>query len=101
MKILNGLEESYEEHKKLNEDTTGYGQSIFEFANQWAELMEPELDRITDNDCRIEFLKQNAEELARKTSCYDGLSGYQYDCAIHVLLSYWKYGVELQVGLMY
>ena len=99
MKILKGLEESYREHKKLNEDESGYGQYIFEFANQWADLMEPELDRITKRNCRIEFIKQNAEEIAKKTSCYGGLSGYQYDCAIHVLVSYWKYGVELRFGL--
>lgn len=100
MKILNGLEEAYEKHRKVNEDEAGYGQSIFDFANQWADLMEQELDHITDKDCRIEFLKENAEELAKKTSCYSGLSGYQYDCAIHVLTSYWKYGGELRRGLM-
>jgi len=100
MEILDGLEESYMEHKKLNEDEAGYGQYIFEFANQWADLMESELDQITDKNSRIEFLKQNAEELAKKTPHYDGLSGYQYDCAIHVLVSYWKYGVELRCGLM-
>ena len=100
MKILNGLEQSYNEHKKVNEDKTGYGQSIFEFANQWADLMEMELDHITDKNSKIEFIKQNAEELAKKTPNYNGLSGYQYDCAIHVLLSYWKYGGELRCGLM-
>ena len=98
MKIRKGWEESYEEHKKLNKDKYGYGQYIFEFANQWANLMESELDKITKLNCKVRFIKQNAEKLAKKTPNYNGLSGFQYECAINILVSYWKYGFELWSG---
>lgn len=101
MITLIGKEDEYDDWKKSNEDDSGYGQYIFEHAEQWADLMEFELDRITNWKCKVGFLKQNAQNLSLQTPCCKGgLTGYQHDCAINILITFWKYGFELWLGML-
>ena len=57
MKILVGMEKIYDDWKNENQDA--YGKECFKFAEDWAELMEKEIDK--ENDIK-KVLKEKTEE---------------------------------------
>ena len=60
MKILVGMEKIYDDWKNDNQDA--YGKECFKFAEDWAELMEKEIDK--ENDIK-KVLKEKALEKLR------------------------------------
>ncbi len=79
--------EAYDNWKLTNKDDA-YGLRIFEFAECWANLMEPDLDSgislsaIADRHCQ--------------TADYDGITGYMYGAAVAILSLTWIYGESLR-----
>lgn len=79
--------EAYE-HWKLRNKDDAYGLRIFEFAEDWANLMEPDLDSGYS-------LLVIADKHAR-TADHDGITGYMYGAAVAVLSLTWIYGESLR-----
>lgn len=88
----------YNKQKHMND--TPYGRFIFQQATQWTDLMEPELKKYQTLYERIEYLRENAEDLSLQTQCCnEGLTGNQQDCATILIANSWTYGFELWLGL--
>ena len=65
MKILVGMEKIYDDWKNDNQDA--YGKECFKFAEDWAELMEKEIDK--ENDIK-KVLKEKALETRLQATNY-------------------------------
>lgn len=90
MKILHGKEKEYTEYK---EQMTGdYLDRIMSYSESWAELMEIEIDKIENPEEAI----QKCAKAAADEADYDGITGYMYNCAVKILVCFWKYGEILR-----
>ena len=65
MKILVGMEKIYDDWKNENQDA--YGKECFEFAEDWAALMEKDIDK--ENDIK-NVLKEKALETRMQATNY-------------------------------
>lgn len=92
----------YNSMKFFNEnDESGYGAFVFKQAIQWASKMEKDIKYhdYTWNET-VEYFRENATKLSLETKCTEeGLSGFQQDCATMILVTCWKYGYQLCLGL--
>jgi hypothetical protein len=79
-------EEKYQDWKAKNTD--GYGAGIFRFAENWANLMEKEIEAGAE-------VKDIAERLEREADT-EGITGYMYGAAVNVLALCWEHGEELR-----
>lgn len=87
--------------RHINNDD--YGTFTINHAIEWAELMEDDIksDQISEWEDIVDYMINNAERVSFKTkTCYEGLTGFQHDCASVLLISTWKYGFELWLGLL-
>lgn len=78
--------EVYEDWKSKN--TEYYGACTLRYAERWANLMEKELDNGAN-------LPDIAKKLSHEADT-EGITGYMYGCAVHVLSQCWQYGEELK-----
>jgi hypothetical protein len=79
--------ETYAKAKSDNRDS--YGTRIYDFAEDWAALMESQLSE-----------GASLSDIAEKTchiADYDGITGFMYGCAVSILVTQWKHGEELRV----
>lgn len=75
------------EQERINDDP--YGGRCVSYAKEWARLMQKE---IADG--------KPLSEIAAKTSHeadYDGITGFMYGAAVHILSKSWKHGEELRI----
>lgn len=77
----------YDQWKVNNEDA--YSKAIFEFAEKWAELMEP---RIEAGE-KVEDIAEETEDIAIKGS---GLTGFMYSMAASILAKSWVHGEQFR-----
>lgn len=88
----------WNKRKHLNDDA--YGQYVFNYAEEWANMMENDIIFLNSNDI-VDYLKESAEKISFETEhCKGGLTGFQHDCAVDLLINCWKYGVHLYLGLI-
>ena len=90
MKILVGMEKIYDDWKNENQDA--YGKECFKFAEDWAELMEKEIDK--DNDIK-KVLKEKALETRMQATNYRLCTDFMFAVASNILVRCWEYGKYL------
>ena len=90
MKILFGMEKIYDDWKKDNQDA--YGKECFKFAEDWAELMEKEIDK--ENDIK-KVLKEKALETRMQATNYRLCTEFMFAVASNILVKCWEYGKYL------
>ena len=90
MKILFGMEKTYDDWKNENQDA--YGKECFKFAEDWAELMEKEIDK--DNDIK-KVLKEKALETRMQATNYRLCTEFMFAVASNILVKCWEYGKYL------
>ena len=91
MKILFGMEKIYDDWKNDNQDA--YGKECFKFAEDWAELMEKEIDK--DNDIK-KVLKEKALETRMQATKYRLCTEFMFAVASNILVKCWEYGKYLE-----
>ena len=67
-----------------------YGLTVCDYAERWADLMEPVID-----ERGIEHLPDIAEVTNHEADT-DGITGFMYGCAVGMLARVWIYGEELR-----
>ena len=90
MKILVGMEKIYDDWKNDNQDA--YGKECFKFAEDWAELMEKEIDK--GNDIK-KVLKEKALETRMQATNYRLCTEFMFAVASNILVKCWEYGKYL------
>ena len=90
MKILVGMEKIYDDWKNDNQDA--YGKECFKFAEDWAELMEKEIDK--DHDIK-KVLKEKAFETGMQATKYRLCTEFMFAIASEILVKCWEYGKYL------
>ena len=90
MKILVGMEKIYDDWKNDNQDA--YGKECFKFAEDWANLMEKEIDK--DNDIK-KVLKEKALETRMQATNYRLCTEFMFAVASNILVKCWEYGKYL------
>ena len=90
MKILVGMEKIYDDWKNDNQDA--YGKECFKFAEDWAELMEKEIDK--ENDIK-KVLKEKALETRMQATNYRLCTDFMFAVASNILVKCWEYGKYL------
>ena len=94
MKILVGMEKIYDDWKKENQDAYGtYGIECSQFAEDWANLMEKEIDK--DNDIK-KVLKEKALETRMQATNYRLCTEFMFAVASNILVKCWEYGKYLE-----
>ena len=87
MKILVGMEKIYDDWKNDNQDA--YGKECFKFAEDWANLMEKEIDK--DNDIK-KVLKEKALETRMQATNYRLCTEFMFAVASHPPVQRSEYG---------
>ena len=86
MKIKIGKDNEYLKYKNVNAD--GYGMVVVRYAENWANLMEAEVNK-----------GKSISEIAKETSHTadtEGITGFMYGCAVQSLSEFWEHGEELR-----
>ena len=91
MKILVGMEKIYDDWKNDNQDA--YGKECFKFAEDWAELMEKEIDK--EHDIK-KALKEKALETRMQATKYRLCTEFMFAIASNILVKCWEYGKYLE-----
>ena len=91
MKILVGMEKIYDDWKNDNQDA--YGKECFKFAEDWANLMEKEIDKC--NDIK-KVLKEKALETRMQATKYRLCTEFMFAVASNILCKCWEYGKYLE-----
>ena len=91
MKILAGMEKIYDDWKNDNQDA--YGKECFKFAEDWAELMEKEIDK--EHDIK-KVLKEKALETRMQATKYRLCTEFMFAVASNILVKCWEYGKYLE-----
>ena len=76
----------YEDWKAKNTDE--YGACVFRYLENWANMMEEEINQGKN-------LEDVAKELSFKADT-EGITGFMYGCAVNILSQCWIYGEELR-----
>lgn len=74
--------------KAVANNTDPYGRGVIEFAATWANLMESRMAK-----------GESLEAIAKETSYQadtDGITGFMYGCAVHMLAHAWQHGEALR-----
>lgn len=97
MKIIEGKEIEYKNWKDLN-SKDDYSLETFEFAERWANFMEDNMKKMLVNGniygVTPEILFEIKDRSMRNADI-NGISGYQYSCAVQILVQMWEYGYIL------
>ena len=88
------MEKIYDDWKKENQDAYGtYGIECSQFAEDWAELMEKEIDK--ENDIK-KVLKEKALETRMQATNYRLCTEFMFAVASNILVKCWEYGKYLE-----
>ncbi len=75
--------------KCVEANTDGYGASGVRFAENWADLMEVEIAKGKP----LEEIAESTSFIAAKA---EGITGFQYGCAVSILSQVWIHGEQLR-----
>lgn len=88
MKIAEGKEDKYIKWVDANKDF--YSKAVIDFATRWAEMLENIISRKENEDPKnVIYNKADATSRLADT---EGITGFQYGCAVQFLADVWKYG---------
>ena len=73
----------------LQKNADPYGAAVFTFAENWANLMEEQLEK----GCKLENVAKETSSQAAKDT---GITGFQYGCAVSILAGTWEHGESLR-----
>lgn len=76
------------EANKPTDDDPGYGWAVITYAERWANLIEAAM-------AKGETLEECADRTSHEANT-EGITGYQYGCAVSVLALCWEHGEELR-----
>lgn len=88
MKFAKGKEENWAIWVGNNRDP--YGRGVITFCERWADLMEHDIETSGMEKAVALF-----EERSHQADT-EGITGFMYGCAVHVLADVWKYGEVLR-----
>lgn len=94
MKIIAGKEKEYSDWKDLNMEDD-YSAETFNFAERWADGMEKRMLEVCIDDYPNKLSKSVLESIKDKSmreADINGISGYQFSCAVQILNQMWVYG---------
>lgn len=86
MKIKDGMQVDYDDYVAKNTDS--YGAGVVTYAERWAKLME---ERIEKGESIGDMAKATGSEADT-----EGITGFQYGCAVEQLVGCWIHGEELR-----
>jgi hypothetical protein len=69
-------------------NTDPYGNAVFQYAEQWADLMEK---RIASGESVGDVAKQTSHDADT-----EGITGFMYGCAVSILAEAWEHGEALR-----
>jgi hypothetical protein len=96
IKFLVVKKKKYEEWKKTNQnDGTGYGAMIFEYAEGWAKVMQKEFAERNIENPDVASMIAHADNCSKLLDFY-GITGFMYGAAVAILSQHWKYGEALR-----
>lgn len=84
MKVTN--RKYWNNQRKINVDP--YSKAVVDYAERWANLMEEQINS-----------GKKLEDIAKETSHQtdiNGITGFQYGCAVEMLASCWEHGEQLR-----
>ena len=87
MKIKSNMEKEFEKCIEVNSHDC-YSKGVIDYMIRWADMME----KCISNG-------ENINDIAKKTSHEadtDGITGFMYGCAAHLLSRFWEYGEDLR-----
>lgn len=90
MKILEGFESEYKNWLNKNKYVEG---STIAYTERWAKMLEDAVETSAGDIMKV--LEDNALRLSFEAD-KEGITGYQYGCAVSILSQYWKYGSYLK-----
>lgn len=73
---------------KKNNQSSDYGMGVFRFVERWADKMEKAIE---DG-----FILENVASSLSQEADTEGITGFQYGCAISILAQCWEYGERLR-----
>lgn len=65
-----------------------YGEAVIKYAERWADMME---ERMGEGD-RLEDIAESTSDKADT----EGITGFQYGCAVGILAQVWEHGESLR-----
>lgn len=80
-------QEGWQKTVEANKDS-GYGACVVRYAARWAHMMETQIA----DGFKLEDI---ATKMSHKADT-EGISGFQYGCAVSILASVWEYGDQLR-----
>lgn len=87
MKIKPGMEQEYQQFTDVN-SKDAYSRAVICYAERWGDMME---SAIADG---ATVAKAAAD--TERAADIEGLTGFQYGCAVSVLAQFWSHGEELR-----
>jgi hypothetical protein len=81
--------------KCQDNNQNGYGKTINDFAERWANEMEVHLSPLVSDLQIAEALDQRARDCERIADI-EGITGFMYGAAVSTLAGVWKYGEHLR-----
>jgi hypothetical protein len=95
MKTIN--EQEFQDWKA--KQTDGYGQRIFSYAEDWANMMEQAMAEdkvdVSSSPAVLGFIVRNADRFSGIADT-DGITGYMYGAAVATLAKCWVHGEQLR-----
>ena len=89
MKIIKGKEDTYKQWVEVN-STDGYSRAVINYGIRWAEMLEKIIDEQNDEDPKT-VIFNNADWTSNDADT-EGITGFQYGCAVGFLADVWEYG---------
>ena len=93
MRIKEGMEAKWKECV-VNNSKDGYSKAGIDYVIRWANLMEAYIDNSRLSIDKV--MSERAEQLSHDAD-NDGITGFQYGCAVSLLSQVWEYGEYLRV----
>jgi len=85
----------FNEWKANQKDVSGYGNAIFEYAENWAKLMQKEFTERNIEKPDVACMIAHADNCSKELN-FLGITGFMYGAAVAILAAHWKYGEALR-----
>ena len=89
MKIAKGKEDRYKQWVEANSNNY-YNRGVINFAKRWAEILEKQIDEQNTEDPKTVIF--NNADWSSHDADTEGITGFQYGCAVSFLADVWEYG---------
>jgi len=86
MKIKPDMKDKFQEGRNANKDP--YGNAVYEYLIRYADMMEK---RIAAGESIVDMAEKTSHD-----ADIEGITGFQYGCAVNILSQVWEHGEELR-----